>query len=301
SPVQRERVALGVGSKWAWERIEKTFLADGKLSDNERMVGRIFERMGSADPRELRELARSIRQGETAGVKDALVETLGEVLEETAAADEIESLVAALPQPEPESEPLAVPEASESLPARLVSDTPEVMASTHAAQSRATPEPRRPRFPVRERIRLDPRPTPSPEPPAPPPHAAERIEQPEFPATTASEFNGADYLRVLRCLERDPAPGASDGAAGRSALLVSLGGGWASRRALSCMIRARTLDDLDEALQLTRQLARPGQRLWCLADLLEHWELADGQVDRILEQAPTDAARRRLSHRVAPP
>ncbi len=106
---------------------------------------------------------------------------------------------------------------------------------------------------------------------------------------------------MLRCLERDPAPGASDGAAGRSALLVSLGGGWASRRALSRMIRARTLDDLDEALLLIRQLARPGQRLWCLADLLEHWELADGQVDRILEQAPTDAARRRLSHRVAPP
>ena len=61
SPAQREKVALRIGSQWAWKRVEKAFLSDGELSENERLVGRVFERMGDSEPGELRKLARTMR------------------------------------------------------------------------------------------------------------------------------------------------------------------------------------------------------------------------------------------------
>jgi hypothetical protein len=65
------------------------------------------------------------------------------------------------------------------------------------------------------------------------------------------------------------------------------------------MIRTRSLDDLDEALELVGTLARPGQQAWCLGDLLEHWALGPGEAERVVALAPTDAAHRRLRSRAA--
>ncbi len=63
------------------------------------------------------------------------------------------------------------------------------------------------------------------------------------------------------------------------------------------MIATGSLDDLDEALELITRLGHEGQRTWCLADLVEHWPLDAASVKRILFNAPSDAARRRLRNR----
>jgi hypothetical protein len=56
TPAEREKVALRLGSNWAWKRLEKSFLRDGDLDETEQFVGRVFERLGDADPKELRKL-----------------------------------------------------------------------------------------------------------------------------------------------------------------------------------------------------------------------------------------------------
>ena len=108
---------------------------------------------------------------------------------------------------------------------------------------------------------------------------------------------GADRLRVLRALDRGERAGVDLGREGRARLVESLGGGWASRRALSRMIAAHSLDGVDEALHLVARLERPGQQAWCLADLIAHWQLDAAALERVLDAVPTDAARRRLARR----
>ena len=86
------------------------------------------------------------------------------------------------------------------------------------------------------------------------------------------------------------------GRSGRAALLASLGGGWASRRALCTMIGEGVIPSLDEALALVASLARPGQQTGCLADLMAR-DPSPAERERVLAAAPTDAARRRLASR----
>jgi hypothetical protein len=313
SPHEREQVALRLGSKWAWKRVEKAFLKDGDLSESEQLVGRAFERMGDSDPAELRKMARMIREGDRAGAQDLLMITLTEALEEEAQEEE------ALSEEERAAKQLARDAAAgqdalreaeveetlaEDLLEEEVDDEPtfvsgvvdraeDVLASTLAR-------------PVEEPA---PRPAPKPQPVAPRAVPAPvRIETKPIPPTPptpepsialAADGSGGDRLRVLRALQRSPQAGSDLGRAGRAALLESLGGGWASRRALSRMIGTHSLDGVDEAIGLIRTLVRPSQQAWCLGDLIAHWELDPGDLDRILEAAPTDAARRRLSHRCA--
>ena len=311
SPVERERVALRLGSKWAWKRVEKTFLEDGELSDNERLVGQAFERMGSADPSELRKLARTIREGDAESARDLLMLTLTEALEEEAEEDGARSAALAPPQPEEEAphgqpEPAAAePEEAEPLvdaealvgeggvqdtpvpEARLVDRLEDVLRSSRARPVRPEPPAAHPDF---ER--------PPPWTPEPTPAISTPDRDGSAALVPRHPVAGTDRLRVLRALQRSDRSGADLGRADRAVLLESLGGGWASRRALTRMIRTHSLDGLDEALGLIRDLVRPGQQAWCLADLIEHWELDADELDRVLSAAPTDAARRRLQRRV---
>ena len=78
----RERVALRVGSDWAWKQIERAFMRDGRLSEGERVIQQAFETIGSADPAELREAARRIRARDTEGLEQAAGRTLERILEE---------------------------------------------------------------------------------------------------------------------------------------------------------------------------------------------------------------------------
>jgi len=105
----------------------------------------------------------------------------------------------------------------------------------------------------------------------------------------------------LRALQGDPDAVRAIGREGRRALVARLGGGWASRRALSRMIQARALEDLDEALALLAAVDSPVARIWCLGDLLDGWPLAAGEIERVLAAAPSEAARRRLERRIPRP
>jgi len=305
SPAEREQVAMRLGSRWAWRRVEKAFLADGELDESERLVGQAFERLGRADPRELRDMARAIRRGDVGGAHDSLLLTLTEALEEEAGDAETRE---SEPEPEPpaaepDPEPPAAPRSTTAT--EVVDSAAGVLASVRA---RATePSASGPRVPEAAGTRSAPAPPPArapvstappstpPEPRVPPP--AEPPDIPTLPSPGAG--SGGRRLRVLRDLQRQEQPGADLGRTGRAALLDSLGGGWASRRALSRMIAARSLDGADEALDLIGRLLRPAQQAWCLADLLAHWELAPDEVERVLAAAPSDAARRRLLRRCA--
>lgn len=229
SPLQREQVAIRMGSSLAWRRLEKSFLRDGQMSDSEQLVGRIFERMGDSEPGELRKLAKELGAGDTEGLRDTLMVTLGEALEEEASEEEngkveAESAPASSIVPDEEPEQLRADEVEESAPA--------------ADLSVAEPAPALPKVESR------------PEPPAlqsiapEPPNASVASAPTETLAPVAREIavaTGVDRLHALRTLTRDGA--ASMNRRDRVRLIESLGGGWASRRALSQMIARRSLDD----------------------------------------------------------
>ncbi len=84
---KQQQVALALGSKAAWNRLEKLFAKDG-LSDGELAVKRALDRVGAADPDELRDLASKVRSGNYADVSRELVEVVGRALDEEADADE---------------------------------------------------------------------------------------------------------------------------------------------------------------------------------------------------------------------
>ncbi|MGH0031899.1 MAG: hypothetical protein ACQGVC_19085 [Myxococcota bacterium] len=305
SPAQREQVALRVGSRWAWRRIEKSFLRDGELDEAEQMIGTAFQRMGEADPQEIRRLARSIREGDKQTTRDLLMLTLTEALEEEA--EEREEQEEATPEPEPVVVgQLEEPEAAAAEVPQVVERPTEVLASSRArvvAEPEPAPQPEPAPVPAPA-----PASTPTPALPAAPVHlpppAPEPIPlagpEPDPPAAGITQLNGTERLRVLRELQRSDAPAKARGRAGRAELLDALGGGWATRRALSRMIAAGSLDDVDEALEHVRRLGRPGQQTWCLADLLVHGALTGPEIERVLDAAPSDAARRRLARRVPP-
>lgn len=299
SPAERERVALRMGSSWAWKRLEKSFLRDGHLDDTEQLVGRVFERLGDSDPGELRRLASLVRSRDREGAQDLLLMTLREALEEEADAGEA-GLAA-----ERETQGRAAESPEERLEER-VSVAPAEAPPAPPPPPRAEPEP----GPARKPELVDSaagvlasslaRPVESAE-LAPPPPALALAPEPAAAAPPARRpvpgaLGGAERLRSLRALQREGAA-AELGREGRARLVESLGGGWASRRALSRMIAARALDDLDEALRLVAALARPSQQSWCLADLIEHWPLDEQARARVLGAAPSDAARRRLARR----
>ncbi len=115
----------------------------------------------------------------------------------------------------------------------------------------------------------------------------------------AGGLSAAERLAELRRLRGPSRHGDRLGRAGRARLLDRLGPGWAARRALSQLIEDRAIEDLDEALALVGRLESAVQRSWCLADLVQHWELDEVDTERVLQAAPSPAARRRLGRRLA--
>lgn len=280
---EREQVAVRVGSQWAWQRLERTFLKDGELSESEALVGRAFERMGEANPRDLRELAKSLKAGEAEDAQDLLMTTLTEALEEEAEAEEtarFESV--ALDREEKES--TTTPTAS----AELVDTPSQVLTSTLAREihpaALETAELETLAAPPAERLAIAP-----PEDPA--------IELTLILADKSAR-SGRKTLTVLRTLRENSDSIRQSGRSQRAMLIDSLGDGWAARRALSTMIETEVLADLDEALTLIERLERSGQKTWCLADLLRHWDLEPAEIERVLERAPSNGARRRLAARL---
>ena len=64
------------------------------------------------------------------------------------------------------------------------------------------------------------------------------------------------------------------------------------------MVRSGAFEQLDEALELIATLENPSAEFWCLADLLETWDLTESDTQRLLVACPGAAGRRRLERRV---
>ena len=114
---------------------------------------------------------------------------------------------------------------------------------------------------------------------------------------TQQPLSAAARLAELRNLRALPGEGVELGPEGRARLLERLGPGWARRSGLSQLIRTGSLQGLDEALDLIDGLDTPVQKSWCLGDLVQHWDLGEAEITRVLDAAPTPAARRRLQGR----
>jgi hypothetical protein len=326
---ERERVALAFGSEWLWKRLERLFLADGKLLAWEVGVKRVLERAGGADPADLRAAAASLRARDLRGLPDILLDTLREALEGEAALRErgaggavARAQVEIVPEP---GEDAAWPggDEPEARPVEAQAPRPVEPAGPRPVEARAArpPEPPRPEpLPPLEDgaapgARAPESAPPSEAPPctpavAVPPRrdghvAAARELEPEpaaLPAAVSSASPGlaaGERLARLRALRADPACAARLGPEERLALLDALGPGWASRRALSILLCSRAVSGLDEALALVARLPSAAQRVWCLADLLACWDLDDAGRKRVLDAAPGSAARRRLAGRCA--
>jgi hypothetical protein len=289
SPHEREKIAMKVGSQWAWRHLEKLLARDGELGEADELARGALEQLGDSDPRELLEAARAAKRGELEGLKrfavDALREaTAGESQQPPAVLEpwiEVESApeptapepAAAQTEPEPiELEPVAAPEPVEAAP---VPEPP-----------RATPPPET----SWQRLDWD----------MPQPSTA-KVGAPERrPASEQAPFDTARArLAALRRLREEPGHAERLGREGRARLLLRLGGGWPARRAVSELIRSGSFDDLDEALASIERLDTPARRAWCLGDLLERGALDERAAERILAAAPSPAARRRLERRQA--
>ncbi len=319
---KQQQVALALGSKAAWNRLEKLFAKDGTLSDGKLAVKRALDRVGRAEPDELRDLASKVRSGNYADVSRELVEVVGEALDEEADSDEIagageEAAIDDETEPpdagEANGEP-AVDDAEafheappDSAPASAADpaddDAPHVVEAPVAAAAAVSSPPlpevvAAPTLPPPPEVVAAPTPSPTPEvvadPTPPPPEAVAAPDTTRAPTLTAAE-----KLGLLRTLRADPGYGARLGRSGRAQLLARLGSGWATRRALSELIRGQAVEDLDEALRLTGHLHSEVQKTWCLGDLVQYWALDEPELERVLRAARSPATSARLRRRHA--
>jgi hypothetical protein len=343
SAAERERVALALGSQVAWKQLERLFLRDGTLSEDERAVQEALDRLGEADPDELRRWAAQLRHTDRRRVSDLVATAVQAALEQ-----EAEEIGRATPAPGGAADEATTDSAPAPAP-----PAPASMSGPPAASPQASTKP----SPVPFQTSAPPAPAPPPSstrPAASPPpasglapsirspiaedearhgatrsHSSDawplvRVPEPGLPSVArpaSHEFAGVaalpgrfpegfrgggaglplsavQRLRELRELRENPAGVAALGAAGRAELVAKLGPGWASRRAVSELIRGGAVTGVDESLRLIAQLDTPVRQSWCLGVLIDHMRLSAAERERVLEAAPTAAARRRLARRL---
>jgi hypothetical protein len=296
SAAERERVALALGSQVAWKQLERLFLRDGTLSEDERAVQEALDRLGDADPDELRRWAAQLRHTDRRRVSDLVATAVQAALEQ-----EAEEIGRATPAPggagnEPATDSVTPPE--KAAPGSAAAPAPAPPASALAPS-------------IRSPIAEDPAPAPAAPNPAPAASTSPASRRPAWgsplpdpiPATfrrdgPRASLSAVQRLRELRELRENPAGVAALGAAGRAELVANLGPGWAARRAVSELIRGGVVTGVDESLGLIAQLDTPVRQSWCLGVLIDHVRLSAAERERVLEAAPTAAARRRLARRL---
>ncbi len=307
SAEQRQRLALAVGNRWAWRNVESLFGSSGQLSESQLQVKAFFDELRGAEPDELSRMASEVRQGDFSTVRSQVVEALDEALDaeeepevdvgtegqETGEAEvESKSDIAVEPQPVAEAQDeVSAPEPEPEFE-RPVEEPPHVEPATLKAGSvtdgQAAPEPEQETTPVADSAADTPESS----------FEAAEVVQAFFDLETADEEgpSGIESLRVLRRLARG---GATTTRADRAATVRGLSSGWAARRAVTSLIRSRSVESLDEALALIGDLPTATQQSWCLGDLVEYWDLDEVGLRRVLAAAPTEAAKRRLERRAS--
>jgi hypothetical protein len=326
SPWDRKVLLRMAGFEGAEVLVERLAREDEATARRLRGLLKELEGRPAELERTMRALADPARRGEAL---DQLLAVLDEGFEEP------EPEAAPPPPPEPPGapvpEPPPVPErpislappgpppprakASRQGPRATARPEPGPQPPTKAApppkapSSQASPPPAPPPKATPEPV-LEPAPAPSPKAPpepvvqaAPPPprRPAAAAAPPSDPGGSAPEGDGSAAGGVLgRLLElrrRIAAGEAPDAAALRRAFDRDIPFPWARRRALQAWLEAAPPTDLDESLALIDELGTPSARAWCLGALAGRGNWSDAEWRRIVEAAPTPAARRRLERR----
>lgn len=195
SDEQRERVALTLGTEAAGRQLERLFLRDGVLSEDERAVTEALDRLGDADPAELRELVESLREGDSRETGRRLLAALEAALAEAPEGPAAGSLPSEGAEPPPESPPLeAEPSkpAPESAPREAGPPGPEGASASRGAESPAPGAASAP---------------PEAEPSRP---AASPLPGVEFPQRDSHAVERGEHLPELEPGSRPPGPDAAD-------------------------------------------------------------------------------------------
>ncbi|NKB87094.1 MAG: hypothetical protein GKS06_02585 [Acidobacteria bacterium] len=267
APADRQRVALALGSQSAWKHLEKTFGADGHLTEGEMAVKRTLERIGKADPKELQIMADRMRSGDYHEVGSDLLVAMGEALDEEAAAK-----APGNPEPEPDLEA----EQAE----------PEIDAESERPRSEVTSEPSEE--------------SDEPGDEAPPAEESPEEDEEEELATEAVEESAPETIPELDDPAADERPDSrpenTELAAQLRAQVLGLQADWKRRRLIGALIRGREVE-LDAVLDLVELVESPSQRVWCLGDVIEQWPLTADQVEAVVAAAPNETTARRLRTR----
>lgn len=142
---------------------------------------------------------------------------------------------------------------------------------------------------------------PAPPPPAPRPAP----EPPRVPAKAPAVSVLAERLAAVpsltarfRLLRRSVGDVKQLSAADLRALVDLFPDGWARRRAVLELLRAGVPGKAAEALPLVSALASERDRAWCVGELIESQDVAEGEREAILAAVTSPTARRRLERRL---
>ncbi|HSF39406.1 MAG TPA: hypothetical protein VLT87_06405 [Thermoanaerobaculia bacterium] len=133
-----------------------------------------------------------------------------------------------------------------------------------------------------------PAPRPAPEPPKAPAAVALAERLAAVPSLTAR-------FRLLRLSVGDAK---RLSAADLRTLVDSFPDGWARRRAVLELLRAGVPGKVAEALPLFSALSSERDRAWCLGELIESRDVAEGERETLLATVASPTARRRLERRM---
>jgi len=268
--VQLRQLASDVGFDGAEELLSQ--LARGKGLDPHVLIKALRQTQEVA-PEEFAQIKKSMRDPERrALLMTHGIDAVGDLLHP-------EEEIPAPPTVEPEPEP--TPQARPSPP---VGSTAVPLSKDPKPLSR--PEPVAPPRPA-PRIK----PVPSPPPPLPP------VSDALFRRLAAEKT----LLRRLRMLHRDVEELRDADLVRLRELVETFPAGWARRRALNNLLRAQIPSDLHQATLLLESLDSPISARWCLATILDVWELTERERRALtrrhgLRPAPSELLQDRLGH-----
>lgn len=291
-PEDRQRVALALGSDAAWSHLEKLFAADGRLSEGEMTIKRALRRVGRAEPKELKILARRLRSGDYAEVGGDLLDAMSQALEDEAG-DAEAALITAV-EGTPPTAPLNTPPDDGVQPAEPTADAA-------------------PSDPAREVVEIPARTDPTamndskvPDAETPQPSSQSNAEVAAVAAAphiapALTQFEEAGPSRAPSPAAPPPHPVEPEGspmlAPQRARQMARLPLGWRRRRLLRQWLDSGEVTGVDEALDLIAMLGSATAVNWALGDVIHGGLADDTNLDRVLAAAPSAGARRRLQRR----
>jgi hypothetical protein len=305
-PEERQILATQVGLEGAEEILQGLGRGEKRLAPV--LVLRALEKAKKADPSQLRDLVKGLRDRDkrgtilqkwldsaSEGLDDEGAEVIQEAQAEATSEESVKSPSPAQrektpPAPRP-PQPISVAQPPVAVPVASVPPAPSPAPATKVRPVAVPPEnaqPRRasPPLPLPVPVPV-PVPLPRPKPAGAGAKSAPQATRRPAPAVPAGEplaerLHRTDSLmlrfRLLRSgLDRNGGSLLGD----LPQLLEAFPSGWARRRALAALLRRRIPADLERALALIDELESHAARRWCLGTILQHWNISTEQQDQL--------------------